>query len=129
MTDRCFVTAGFCICSAVLAVLLRQHCKEQSMLLAVAVCTAVLGSFVTFAMPIMEEISGIFNEAGISDSYLSIIFKAVAICIITKITAQLCRDSGESSIASVAELWGRGAVTLVSLPLVKSILEQVSSLM
>lgn len=98
------------------------------MLLAVAVCTAVLGSFVTFAMPVMDEIGKIFSEAGISDSYLAIIFKAVAICVITRITAELCRDSGESAIAAAAELWGRGAVTLVSLPLVKSILEQVSSL-
>ncbi|MBQ9139019.1 MAG: stage III sporulation AC/AD family protein [Ruminococcus sp.] len=50
-------------------------------------------------------------------------------CIITRITSELCRDSGESAIASASELWGRGAVTLLSLPLVKAVLEQISSLM
>ncbi len=129
MTDRCLVTAAFCLCSAILSVLLRQHCREQSMLLATAACTAVMGSFAAFASPMMAEIRDIFTSAGISESYLALIFKAAAICMITQITSELCRDSGETAIASAAELWGRGAVTFISLPLVKAILEQVSGLL
>lgn len=129
MTDRCLITAAFCLCSAILSVLLRQHCREQSMLLAIAACTAVMGSFATFAAPMMEEIRDIFTSAGISESYLALIFKAASICMITQITSELCRDSGEAAIASAAELWGRGAVTFISLPLVKAILEQISSLL
>lgn len=129
MTDRCLITAAFCLCSAILSVLLRQHCREQSMLLAIAACTAVMGSFAAFAAPMMEEIRDIFTSAGISESYLALIFKAASICMITQITSELCRDSGEAAIASAAELWGRGAVTFISLPLVKAILEQISSLL
>lgn len=129
MTDRCLITAAFCLCSAILSVLLRQHCREQSMLLAIAACTAVMGSFAAFAAPMMEEVRDIFTSAGISESYLALIFKAASICMITQITSELCRDSGEAAIASAAELWGRGAVTFISLPLVKEILEQISSLL
>lgn len=129
MTDRCLVTAAFCLCAAVLAVLLRQHCREQSMLLAAAACTAVMGSFAAFAAPMMEEISEIFSAAGISDSYLSLVFKAAAICLITQITSGLCTDSGETAIASAAEMWGRGAIMFISLPLVKAILEQIGALL
>ncbi len=129
MTDRCLITAAFCLCSAILSVLLRQHCREQSMLLAIAACTAVMGSFAAFAAPMMEEVRDIFTSAGISESYLALIFKAASICMITQITSELCRDSGEAAIASAAELWGRGAVTFISLPLVKAILEQISSLL
>lgn len=129
MTDRCLITAAFCLCSAILSVLLRQHCREQSMLLAISACTAVMGSFAAFAAPMMEEIRDIFTSAGISESYLALIFKAASICMITQITSELCRDSGEAAIASAAELWGRGAVTFISLPLVKAILEQISSLL
>jgi len=99
------------------------------MLLATAACTAVMGSFAAFASPMMAEIRDIFTSAGISESYLALIFKAAAICMITQITSELCRDSGETAIASAAELWGRGAVTFISLPLVKAILEQVGGLL
>ena len=104
MVDRCITTAIFCICSAILAVLLRQHCREQSMMIALAGCTAVMGAFLAFIAPVITEISSIFSEAGISDSYLSLIFKATAICLITQITCEICRDSGESAIASAFPL-------------------------
>jgi stage III sporulation protein AD len=129
MIDRSFVTASFCLCSAILAVILRQYCREQSMLLAIAACTIIMGSFAAFASPVMRELRDIFTAAGVSDSYLSLIYKGAAICIVTRITSELCRDSGEGAIASVAELWGRGAVTLLSLPLVKAVLEQINQLM
>lgn len=128
MVDRCITTAVFCVCAAVLAVLLRQHCREQSMMIALAACTAVIGGFLAVFSPVINEISGIFSDAGISDSYLSLIFKATAICLITQITCEICRDSGESAIASAAEIWGRGAVTFISLPLVKALLEQINGI-
>ncbi len=128
MVDRCITTAVFCVCAAVLAVLLRQHCREQSMMIALAACTAVIGGFLAFFSPVLTEISEIFSDAGISDSYLSLIFKATAICLITQITCEICRDSGESAIASAAEIWGRGAVTFISLPLVKALLEQINGI-
>lgn len=129
MVDRSITTAGFCVCSAILAVILRQHCREQSLMLALAACTAVIGGFMSFFSPMITEISDIFTQAGISDAYLSLIFKATAICIITQITCELCRDSGETAIASVAEIWGRGAVTFISLPLIKALLEQINEIL
>ncbi|MDE6788965.1 MAG: stage III sporulation AC/AD family protein [Ruminococcus sp.] len=128
MVDRSIATAVFCVCAAILAVLLRQHCREQSMMIALAACTAVIGGFIAIFSPVVTEISSIFSNAGISDSYLSLIFKATAICMITQITCEICRDSGESAIASAAEIWGRGAVTFISLPLVKALLEQINGI-
>ena len=128
MVDRSIATAVFCVCAAILAVLLRQHCREQSMMIALAACTAVIGGFIAIFSPVVTEISSIFSNAGISDSYLSLIFKATAICMITQITCEICRDSGESAIASAAEIWGRGAVTFISLPLGKALLEQINGI-
>ncbi|MGN1225043.1 MAG: SpoIIIAC/SpoIIIAD family protein, partial [Ruminococcus sp.] len=34
-----------------------------------------------------------------------------------------CRDSGESAMASVAELWGRITLLVLMLPMAKSLLE------
>lgn len=126
MVDRSISTAVFCVCSAILAVLLRQHCREQSLMVALAACIAVIGGFTAIFTPMISEISNIFSVAGISDSYLALIFKAVSICLITQITCEICTDSGESAIASAAEIWGRGAVTFISLPLVQALLEQIN---
>lgn len=129
MVENCFSVAVFCICAAVLAVLLRQYCHEQSLLLSLGACTVVVGGFMMFLAPLITEIRDIFSAAGISEAYISIIFKAVAICFITRITCDLCRDSGEHAIASAAELWGRGAITFISLPIVRNLLEMIGGLL
>lgn len=129
MVENCFSVSVFCICAAALAVLLRQYCREQSLLMSLAACTIVVGGFMMFLAPLITEIREIFSQAGISDSYISLIFKATAICFITQITCELCRDSGELAIASAAELWGRGAITFISLPIVKNLLEKINELL
>lgn len=118
----------FCVCAAVLAVLLRQYCREQSMMLALGVCSAVMAGFMLFAEPVISDVQEIFADAGISDSYMSIIFKAAAICFITQITCEICIDSGEGAIASAAELWGRGALAFMSLPIIRSLLEKINEM-
>lgn len=129
MVENCFSVAVFCVCSAILAVLLRQHCNEQSMMISLATCAGVLVGLMIFVEPLISEVSDIFSQAGISDSYISLIFKAAAICFITQITCEICRDSGENAIASVAEMWGRGAVTFMSMPILKALIEKINEIM
>ncbi len=128
MVENCFSVAVFCVCSAIMAVLLRQHCHEQSLMTALMACIAVLGGMMVFVEPIISDVSDVFSQAGISDSYISLIFKATAICFITQITCEICRDSGENAIASVAEMWGRGAITFMSMPILKTLIEKINEI-
>ena len=93
-----------------------------------AVCAGVMGFFVLLFDEPMAEIRDIFEMAGIADSYISIVFKTLAICCITHITAEPCRDSGEGAIASAAELWGRGAVLVLGIPVFKGFLQLIEKL-
>ncbi|MDE6834675.1 MAG: hypothetical protein K2J39_10600 [Ruminococcus sp.] len=128
MVENCFSVAIFCICSAIMAVLLKQHCQEQAMMTALVACIAVMGGLILFVEPLITDISEVFSQAGISESYISLIFKASAICFITQITCEICRDSGENAIASVAEMWGRGAVTFMSMPILKALIEKINEI-
>ena len=128
MVDSCFSVGAFCLVGALIAVILKQYCSEHSMAVTIAVCVGVMTFFVLLFDDAIDEIRDIFEMAGIAESYISIIFKTLAICCITHITAELCRDSGEGAIASAAELWGRGAVLVLGLPVFKSFLQLIDKL-
>ena len=125
MVNDSLSAAGFCLCAALLAVVLRQYSREQSMLTALAACVAVGVGAMAFSAPLVAEIRDIFVSSGIPDSYCKLLFKALAIAFVTQITTDLCRDCGESAIGSAAEMWGRGALVFLSLPLVRTLLERV----
>lgn len=128
MVDSCFSVGAFCLVGALIAVILKQYCSEHSMAVSIAVCVGVMTFFVLLFDDAIDEIRDIFEMAGIAESYISIIFKTLAICCITHITAELCRDSGEGAIASAAELWGRGAVLVLGLPVFKAFLQLIDKL-
>lgn len=95
-------------------------------MLALAACVGVTLACISFLSPVITQINELFTEAGISSSYISLILKATAICFITQITCDICRDSGEHAIASAAELWGRGTMTVMSLPLIAAIVQMIT---
>ena len=98
------------------------------MTVTLAVCAGVMTFFVLMLEAPIAEIRDIFEMAGISESNISLIFKVLAICCITNITAEVCRDSGEGAIAAAAELWGRGAVIVLGLPVFRAFLQLIEKL-
>lgn len=126
MVDNSLTVAVFCIVSAVLAVLLRQYCREQSLMVVLAACIAVTGGCIAILAPAIDQINSLLTEAGVSSGYISLIFKSAAICFITQIACDICRDSGENAIATAAELWGRGSITVMSLPLIAALVEMIT---
>ncbi len=126
MVESCFTVSIFSVCSVIFAVLLRQYCREQSLLASLAACIGILFAVLTLVQPVIQQVRELFETAGISSSYISVVFKAAAICFITQITCEICRDSGENAIASAAELWGRCSVTVISLPVISALIEMIN---
>lgn len=126
MVDNCFTIAVFSVCSVIFAVILRQYCREQSLLAALAACIGILLAVLTLVQPVIQQVRELFETVGISSSYLSVVFKAAAICFITQLTTEICRDSGENAIASAVELWGRCAVTVISLPVISALIDMIN---
>ncbi|MDE5946535.1 MAG: stage III sporulation AC/AD family protein [Oscillospiraceae bacterium] len=118
--------SGFCIAGAVLSVLLKQYCKEQSMMISLGVCIIIFAGAVGIISPVLEKTSELFTESGVNEGYIIIVFKAMAICFITQITSDICRDSGENAIASSAELFGRVLIILMSLPFIESLVDIIT---
>ena len=77
----------------------------------------------------VSELRDIFVSAGIPESYISTMFKALAVCCITHISGEICRDSGESAMGAAAELWGRAAWVVISLPVVKGFIDLIDKLL
>ena len=129
MVESTFSVSVFCVVSAILVVILKQYVREHAFFISIIVCVLVLGELFNIILPLIDDIRSIFIESGLPEDYLSIIFKAISICLITQLTSDLCKDSGENAIASVAEMWGRGTVAYLSLPLIKALITRITEML
>lgn len=81
----------------------------------------LLGITLAIGIPLFEYLNNMIASSALSE-YSAILIKALGIAVLTHITAEVCRDCGDSSAASYVELAGKLEILLLCLPLVSSIL-------
>ncbi len=113
----------------ILALILGQYRPEFRMLVTAAVTLLLMAMVLEQLSPVLEQLRSTMELTGLTGDYAAILFKAVGICLLTQLAGDVCRDSGESSIASKIELAGRAAILLTAMPLIQEVLAWAWELM
>lgn len=113
----------------VLALIIGQYRPEFRMLVTAAVTLLLMAMVLEQLSPVLEQLRSTMELTGLTGDYAAILFKAVGICLLTQLAGDVCRDSGESSIASKIELAGRAAILLTAMPLIQEVLAWAWELM
>ena len=104
--------AAGAVTAALLAAVLRKNTPELALLLILA--AGGLGAVVA----LIRELAGM---AGVSEALLEPVVKTVALSILTKLTAEVCRSAGESGLAAFVETAGAVLALVVAIPLVRAV--------
>lgn len=114
-----FAGAAVVICALIM--LVRQHRPEMG--LTVTVCAGIVLTAVMLdtLVPALEKIGAVITDAGAGD-YLSVVLKGLGICLVAGTASDICRDSGQQTMASHVETAGRLAMLAAALPLLSSVL-------
>jgi len=123
MSGDIFKILAILLVSAIISVILKQKSGEYAVLLSVfaGVITALL--ILRHLSSSITSIGEYIEDYGIETQYFKTAVKALGIGYITSFTADACRDSGQTSLASKAELAGKTAIFIISLPLLVSVLD------
>lgn len=120
--------AGLCIAAVVICKLIERYSGEYVPVTALAVCGVCLYCILEAAAPLFTLISSLTQRTGLGGEIYEIILKALGICVITQLAADVCRDSRETAMAGVIELAGRISLLVLCVPLIEKLLENVEGL-
>ena len=121
--------SAIAVTGGALALVLKKNSPDMALLLTVAVacCTVYL------AASLMRDTVGFMTDltqlTGIPSPAVSAVMKAAGIGVVTRLTADVCKDAGQTAPASAVELTGAAAALFAALPLMKSVLEMIRSLL
>ena len=117
------------VTAAICGVMLRQRTPEVGLVLSLTACALLL----RHTLPMMETIRDVLKEvavlAELSPEILSPMLRTVGLAVVTKLASSLCRDAGESGVASFLEVAGGAAAVMTALPLLKMVLGLVMELL
>ena len=108
--------------------LLRAQKSEFSGIVSLAAGILLLGAAVVTLTPTLELVGDLIEGTGFKAN-LTALVKALGITLAVQFTSELCRDAGESSIASKLEFIGKAEILLLCLPLINELLSLADQLM
>lgn len=74
---------------------------------------------------IIELLKTLSNKASMNNQFLIILLKITGISFITEFAVSICKDSGESAIASKIDLGGKVIIIGMSIPIISALLELI----
>lgn len=120
--------AAIAVTGTVLSLVIKKNSPEMSLMLTISLALVALYLAFDTIKGITDFLSSFAETAQISPAVLAIVFKTIGISIVTKLCADVCRDAGQSSVASGVELAGSFSALYISLPLFKTVMSMVESL-
>lgn len=121
--------AAVAVISAICAVVVKKNVRELGMVLSLTAGVLILAFMLPAAERVLDFVEETARLAELAPELLSPVARTVGIALVTRVSAEVCRDAGEGGIASFLETGGAAAALLAVLPLLETVLELVRTLM
>lgn len=122
------IITSFGIIAAILSLVLRQYKPEYSMFISLTSGILIFISVLTAINPIIDYILQLMGSTGVDGIYAEVLLKALAVCYLTQLACDCCKDAGETAIAGKLQIAGKIAVLILALPIFKSITDIVTEM-
>lgn len=113
--------ALLCVLILLPLAILKKYSAEQAVLVTIAAAGFVVFRLIACLSPILGTLEELYQRAGIEESQIAILFRTVAASLITHLCADLCRDGGSQTLATLVEIAGTVAVMLIAMPLLEAV--------
>ena len=120
---------GLGIAATIIIVVIRAQNPEIAIQLSLITGIVIFFFIAGKLAAIVDLLGSYFKKADIDIMYFTVLLKIVGIAYIAEFGAEMCRDAGESSIASKIELAAKVIIMTLAVPIVTSLLELVISIM
>ena len=111
---------------AVLFIIILKQYKPEFTIYASLIAGVIIISLVMDKFKgIVNILMSLANKVRINNQFLSILLKITGIAFLTEFAASICRDSGESAIASKIDLGGKTIIIGMSIPIISALLELI----
>ena len=127
--DEVIKIIGIGLLALILIIVIKQYRPEFAIYISI-----IAGIFIFFfAMDkltnIINLLKDICNKAGVNNKYLGILIKMTGIAFLAEFAISICKDEGESALASKVELGSKAIVISMSIPIIQNLLEIILKLM
>lgn len=116
---------GIGIISLILIIITKQYKPEFAIYISLIAGILILTLIIDKLTNIVQLLQSISSKASINNNFLGILLKITGIAFLTEFAVSICKDLGESAIASKIEIGSKIIIISISIPIISNLLEIV----
>ena len=117
--------AAATLCALCAALLIRQKNPELALLLSIGSVAVITLAALRMATGLGQLRALLQERFDLDETYMQPILKCLAVAIVTKLTAELCRENAHAAAAAAVELAGSLCALGIVMPLLETMLKMV----
>ena len=120
---------GIGFIGVIIIILIKEYRPEFAMYVSIGAGILIFSIIAGKLSGIIEVLKSFTNKTSINNEFLTLLIKITGIAILTEFAVSICKDSGESAIASKVDLSGKVIIMSMSIPIMSSLLETIISIL
>ena len=116
---------GIGLIALIMIIIIKQHRPEFAVYISLASGVLILSLVIGKISGIITLLSNLANKSSINTEFLYLLIKITGIAFLTEFAVSICKDSGESAIASKIDIGGKVTIIAISIPIISGLLETV----
>lgn len=114
---------GIGLTSLILIIILKQYKPEFAIYVSLLAGALILALIFSKISGIIEIINNLTNKISIHKEFVTLLIKITGIAILTEFAVSICKDSGETAIASKVDMGGKVIMVSMTIPIMAGLLE------
>lgn len=116
---------GVGLVALIFIIVIKQYKAEFAIYISLIAGALILLLVMDKFAGIIELLKALASKASVNNEFLLILLKITGIAFLTEFAVSICKDSGESAIASKIDLGGKVIIIGMSIPIISALLELI----
>ena len=116
---------GVGLIALILIIILKQYKPEFVIYVSLIAGAIILTMTFSKVSGIIELINSISSKVSIHQEFITLLIKITGIAILTEFAVSICKDTGETAIASKIDMGGKVMMVSMSIPIIAGLLETI----
>ncbi len=116
---------GVGLIALIIIIIVKQYRPEFTMYVSVAAGIIILLLVMDKLSAIIDLLTNLANKTSINNEFIFLLIKITGIAILTEFASSVCKDSGETAIASKVDMGGKVIIIAMSIPIIATLLETI----
>lgn len=116
---------GIGLIALIIIVIIKQYKPEFAIYVSLGAGILIFALIAAKMSGIIDILKSLASKTAINSDFLVLLIKITGIAILTEFAVSVCKDLGESAIASKIDLGGKVIIMSMSIPIMSSLLETI----